>query len=139
MFSMAACFALAVAILPMQGAAAREFSWGTDTPSNGNLPAGFRGMPKHGEFMAAGVACGVRPPEWEARYRTAVEQQIHARARSLEDGATVMRIVDEFAAYARKAVAADQQKRSREYCNWRADKPDMAQGDQIAAGRAAPQ
>jgi hypothetical protein len=103
------------------------------------IPREFRGVPKHGEFMAASVACGQRQPDWEARYRAAVAAWVRGRARDAAEAEVVMRIVDDYAAYARRAVAYDRQRGSTEYCRWTANATDMAQGDAIVAGRARPQ
>jgi hypothetical protein len=96
-----------VILAGMFGAAAasaqQSWSWGVGVPSLNGIPDGFRGMPKHGEFMAAGVACGLRPATWEARYRAAVERWVRSRAENPADAATVMQFVDRFADYARRA------------------------------------
>lgn len=103
----------------------------TPLPSLAGLPDGFRGFPKHGEFMAAGVACGRRRPEWERQYRTAVASAARERATDAAEAEVVMRYVDAYAGYARQRVAVNR----REYCDWTANPSDLAQGDAIIAGR----
>jgi hypothetical protein len=104
----------------------------TPLPSLSGLPGGFRGFPKHGEFMAAGVACGRRRPEWERQYRAAVASAARERATDAAEVEMVMRLVDAYAGYARRRVAADR----REYCDWTANSSDLAEGDAIIAGLA---
>jgi hypothetical protein len=103
-------------------------------PPRHDLPAPFRGMPKHGELMAAGVACGLRPAEWEGRYRAAVEQRVRRLATSAGQADEVMQVVDAFAAYAQRVVAKDR----KGYCTWTANPEDMQKADSVAAFREPP-
>jgi hypothetical protein len=130
-FAGAAC-ALLLAIASPSDGGARDQQLGQTTaamPSREGVPSQLRGIQRHGEAMGAGVACGLRPPEWASRYREAVMQWVVDKARDYSEAALVMQRVDEWVAYARGRVRANR----KEYCPYVANPPDMLLGDRIVA------
>jgi len=98
-----ALFALLVP--PLVGA-----SWAQSLPpwmSTHDVPFGLRSLPKHGIYIAGGVGCGLRPPEWGRQYRDIVEAAVSRRAEKPSDAAVTMRAVGAFEDYARQAIRQD--------------------------------
>lgn len=122
--------ALGLAALLGPSPALAQAPW--EAPPRNTLQHPFRGYPVvHGEFSAAAVACGIRSPEWAARYRALVDRRARQLAASSQQADETISAMDAFAAYGRRRAQANR----AEYCKDMVNPVDLQAADDLLAGR----